>query len=75
MPELNLNYTIMLTDTEKAYALALVHHHIKTDPEYYSWVLGYLKNGSSINGHWRMKAMCLRALRALKCTTKFLDET
>ena len=70
-----------MNDHEKAMVLALVHAHIHSQPEYYSWVRHHVKHNVTqasphamiVGGHYRRKALYLRTLQALACTTKFND--
>lgn len=71
------------SEDEKALVIALTRAHLMTDLEYMSWVPAYTKVRWSnnrencvaeyVNGHWRRKAMCKRALDALACVCKQPD--
>lgn len=70
----------MLSETDKALAIALVRAHVMSDTTYMSWVPAYTKVrwshdtagcvAEKVGGHWRRKANCKRAVDALACVCK-----
>lgn len=71
----------MLSESDKALAIALTRAHVLNDLSYMSWVPSYHKVtfhqdgyvADFVEGHWRRKANCKKTIDSLACVCKQID--
>jgi len=63
----------MLEQDQQTLALALVLHHLQTEPRYFLWIKLHYQDRDErvrVRGHWRRKAYARGQIDTLRCVSK-----